>query len=117
MIRNKLLNSLKLIYSTEKFDYIGIYNDKYGDNYLSFKIDNNKNLAFKVVNKNCFKICPVKIISSTVYQEGFESQILKFDGKQTILYSYVNAICLSEEKFNGRAFDFDMQLIIKSLEG
>lgn len=116
MIKNELLNSLKSRYDTEKFDYVGIYNDKYGDNYLSF-ITDNKNLAFKVVNKNCFKICPVKIISSSIYQEGFESQILKFDGKQTTLYNYIGGICLSEEKFNGRAFDFDMQLIIKNLEG
>ena len=116
MIRNKLLNSLKSRYDTEKFDYVGIHNDEYGNSYLSFKTD-NKNLAFKVVNKNCFKICPVKIISSSIYQEGFESQILKFDGKRTTLCSYIGGICLNEEKFNGRAFDFDIQLIIKRLEG
>ena len=116
MIRSDLLDFLKFQYNTEIFDYIGIYNDEYRNEYITFKI-NDENLAFKVVDKNCFKICTIKFLSSKIYQKGFEWKILKFDGNQTILYSYLGGTYLDEEVFEGRAFDFDLLIITKRLEG
>ena len=116
MIRNDLLDFLKFQYNTEKFDYVGIYNDEYKNEYITFKI-NNEDLAFKVVDKNCFAIRTIKILSSKIYQKGFESKILKFDGSHTILYSYLGGTYLNEEVFEGRAFDFDLLIITKRLEG
>lgn len=116
MIRNDLLDFLKFQYNTEKFDYVGIYNDEYKNEYITFKI-NDEDLAFKVVDKNCFTIRTIKILSSKIYQKGFESKILKFDGNQTILCSYIGGTHLDEEVFEGRAFDFDLLLITKRLEG
>lgn len=115
MIRNDLLESLKSKYNTEKFDYDDIYSDDHGNEYITFKTD-NKNVAFKVVNKNCFKICMIKILSSKIYQKGFEVKMLRFNGSHTILYNYVGGAYSSEELFKGRAFDFDLELITKRLE-
>lgn len=116
MIRNDLLEFLKSKYNTEKFDYVGIYNDEHKNEYIIFKI-NDQDLGFKVVDKNCFMIRTIKILSSNIYQKGFESKILKFNGKHTILYSYIGGTYLNEEVFEGRAFDFDLELITKRLEG
>ena len=116
MIRSDLLDFLKFQYNTEKFDYVGIYNDEYKNEYITFKI-NDEDLAFKVVDKNCFAIRTIKILSSKIYQKGFESKILKFDGSHTILYSYLGGTYLNEEVFEGRAFDFDLLIITKRLEG
>lgn len=116
MIRSDLLDFLKSKYNTEKFDYVGIYNDEYKNEYITFKID-DEDLAFKVVDKNCFAIRTIKILSSKIYQKGFESKILKFNGSHTILYSYLGGTYLNEEVFEGRAFDFDLLIITKRLEG
>ena len=116
MIRSDLLDFLKFQYNTEIFDYIGIYNDEYRNEYITFKT-NDQDLALKVVDKNCFKICTIKFLSSKIYQKGFEWKILKFDGNQTILYSYLGGTYLNEEVFEGRAFDFDLLIITKRLEG
>lgn len=116
LIRNDLLESLKSKYNTEKFDYVGIYNDEHKNEYIIFKID-DQDLGFKVVDKNCFTIRVIKILYSNIYQKGFESKILKFNGSHTILYSYLGGTYLNEEVFEGRAFDFDLQLITKRLEG
>ena len=116
MIRNDLLEFLKSKCNTEKFDYVGIYSDENKNEYIIFKID-DQDLGFKVVDKNCFVIRTIKILSSNIYQKGFESKILKFNGSHTILYSYIGGTYLNEEVFEGRAFDFDLQLITKRLEG
>lgn len=116
LIRNDLLDFLKFQYNTEKLDYIGIYNDEYKNEYITFKT-NNEDLAFKVVDKNCFKICTIKFLSSKIYQKGFEWKILKFNGSYTVLYSYLGGTYLNEEVFEGRAFDFDLLIITKRLEG
>lgn len=116
MIRSDLLDSLKSKYNTEKFEYIGVYKDEHRHEYITFKIDDH-DLALKVVDKNCFKICTIKFLSSKIYQKGFEWKVLKFDGNQTILCSYIGGTYLNEEVFEGRAFDFDLLLITKRLEG
>ena len=116
LIRNDLLDFLKFQYNTEKFDYVGICNDEHKNEYIIFKID-DEDLGFKVVDKNCFAIRIIKILSSNIYQKGFESKILKFNGSHTILYSYIGGTYLNEEVFEGRAFDFDLELITKRLEG
>ena len=116
LIRNDLLEFLKSKYNTEKFDYVGIYTNEHKNEYIIFKID-DKDLVFKVFNKNCFTICIIEILHSNIYHEGVESKILKFDGSHTILYSYIGGTYLNEEVFEGRAFDFDLQLITKRLEG
>lgn len=116
MIRNDLLESLKSKYNTEKFNYIGIFNDEHKNEYITFKID-NEDLALKVFDKNHFKVCIIKFLSSKIYQKGFEWKVLKFDGNQTILCSYIGGTYLDEEVFEGRAFDFDLLLITKRLEG
>ncbi len=116
MIRSDLLDSLKSKYNTEKFEYIGVYKDEHRYEYITFKIDDH-DLALKVVDKNCFKICTIKFLSSKIYQKGFEWKVLKFDGNQTILCSYIGGTYLDEEVFEGRAFDFDLLIITKRLEG
>lgn len=115
MIRSDLLDSLKSKYNTEKFEYIGVYKDEHRHEYITFKMDDH-DLALKVVDKNCFKICTIKFLSSKIYQKGFEWKVLKFDGNQTILCSYIGGTYLNEEVFEGRAFDFDLLLITKRLE-
>lgn len=115
MIREDLLKALKNKYNTERFEYTGTFVSEYKVHYLVFKVDVG-HVVFEIKNENCFHIHEV-----TVSQYGVVKKLicykLEFNGKKTVFTFWNDFNQVEEKHFEGRAFDFDTELVVMKLQG
>lgn len=117
-IREDLISEIKKFYESERFEFVEISKDEYRDNIIVFQLDNCK-IAFSYRNKNKYSIFEANkdLFGRTYYlRRGIQFMMLTY--KENVTTLTINLIFdkMKEIKFKGRAFDFDKEMIIATLE-
>ena len=116
-IREDLLYELKKFYRTNKFLYIKNAKDAYNVSILLFDT-NTSNVAI-TPKEDYFYICEVYLskVKEIYYRKRVVYQKLSFDGENTILQNITYSDDDKTHIFPGKAFDFDLEIIVMKLEG
>lgn len=116
-IREDLLYELKKFYRTNKFLYIKNAKDAYNVSILLFDT-NTSNVAI-TPKEDYFYIFEVYLskVKEIYYRKRVVYQKLSFDGENTILQNITYSDDDKTYIFPGKAFDFDLEIIVMKLEG
>lgn len=117
-IREDLVFEIKKFYKSERFEFVEINKDECGDNIVVFQLDNFR-IAFSYRNKNKYSIFEAhKDLFGRAYylRQGVQFMMLTYKENVTTLTINLIFDSIKEIKFEGRAFDFDKEMIIATLE-
>lgn len=121
MIREDLLSKIKEIYKIKEFNYIGSEKNLYSSNYPFLLFASDQNLM--AIRKSDMEkgIYHLEVIAKAdrfdyYYVCDYRNCILKIEGNETVLAKISVIFDTIEYRFPGKAFDFDKEFIIATLE-
>lgn len=109
-IREDLEKEIKSRFKLKKLSYIGIAKDVLNDALLVFETDTDKKFAIEIGMDNNYY--GYMVVNSEVYDNTY----LRKNSKTVVFYYYEGKTIVGMKELEGKAFNFDSELVILKLE-